>query len=190
MLKRKLPPWLALLVLFVCAPQHQAAAEESLPELVRRVKPAVVSVITYNEKGEVAVTGSGFFVRPGQVLTNFHVVEAAARAEIRTFEGKGKTYAVAGILDVDEEGDLALLGVEVPAERARVSETTTVMPEEGERVFVIGNPLRLEGSVGEGFNGRNPTARPRAKTRGVRPLCRDSRRCQPLYVETVSGAVL
>ena len=151
MLKRKLPLWLALLVLFVCAPQHQAAAEESLPELIRRVKPAVVSVITYNDKGEVAVTGSGFFVRPGQVLTNFHVVEAATRAEIRTFEGKGKTYPVAGVLDVDEEGDLALLGVEVPAERARVSETTTVMPEEGERIFVIGNPLRLEGSVSDGI---------------------------------------
>jgi hypothetical protein len=150
MSKRKLPPWLALLVLFVCAPS-QVSAEESLPELIRRVKPAVVSVITYNEKGEVAVTGSGFFVRPGQVLTNFHVVEAAARAEIRTFEGKGKTYPVAGLIDVDEEGDLALLGVEVPAERARVSETTTVMPEEGERIFVIGNPLRLEGSVSDGI---------------------------------------
>ncbi len=150
MLNRKLPPWLALLVLFVCAPS-QADAEESLPELIRRVKPAVVSVITYNEKGEVAVTGSGFFVRPGQVLTNFHVVEAAARAEVRTFEGKGKTYAVAGLIDVDEEGDLALLGVEVPAERSRVSETTTVMPEEGERIFVIGNPLRLEGSVSDGI---------------------------------------
>ncbi|HEU4598023.1 MAG TPA: tetratricopeptide repeat-containing serine protease family protein [Pyrinomonadaceae bacterium] len=150
MLKRKLPPWLALLVLFVCAPS-QASAEESLPELIRRVKPAVVSVITYNDKGEVAVTGSGFFVRPGQVLTNFHVVEAASRAEIRTFEGKGKTYPVAGLIDVDEEGDLALLGVEVPAERARVSETTTVMPEEGERIFVIGNPLRLEGSVSDGI---------------------------------------
>jgi hypothetical protein len=150
MLNRKLPPWLALLVLFVCAPS-QAAAEESLPELIRRVKPAVVSVITYNEKGEVAVTGSGFFVRPGQVLTNFHVVEAAARVEVRTFEGKGKTYPVAGVIDVDEEGDLALLGVEIPAERSRVSETTTVMPEEGERIFVIGNPLRLEGSVSDGI---------------------------------------
>jgi Flp pilus assembly protein TadD len=150
MLNRKLPPWLALLVLFVCAPS-QALAEESLPELIRRVKPAVVSVITYNDKGEVAVTGSGFFIRPGQVLTNFHVVEAAHHAEIRTFEGKGKTYEVAGLIDVDEEGDLALLSVEVPAERARVSETTTVMPEEGERIFVIGNPLRLEGSVSDGI---------------------------------------
>ncbi|MDT7780758.1 MAG: serine protease Do [Acidobacteriota bacterium] len=150
MLKRKLPPWLALLafLFFVAA---QARAEESLPELIRRVKPSVVSVITYNSKGEVALTGSGFFVRPGQVLTNLHVIEGAHHAEIRTFDGKGKTYAVAGLAGLDEDGDLALLSVEMPAERASVVETSASVPEEGERIFVIGNPLRLEGSVADGI---------------------------------------
>jgi hypothetical protein len=70
---------------------------------------------------------------------------------VRTFEGKGKTYTVAGLTSVDEDGDLAVLGVEMPAERASVVETTAAVPEEGERVFVIGNPLRLEGSVADGI---------------------------------------
>jgi outer membrane protein assembly factor BamD (BamD/ComL family) len=149
MLKRKLPPWLALLALvFFAASAH---GEESLPELIRRVKPSVVSVITYNSKGEVALTGSGFFVRPGQVLTNLHVIEGAHHVEIRTFEGKGKTYAVAGLTSVDEDGDLALLSVEMPTERASVVEMSAAIPEEGERIFVIGNPLRLEGSVADGI---------------------------------------
>jgi tetratricopeptide (TPR) repeat protein len=150
MLKRKLPPWLALLaLLFFCA--ASARADESLPELIRRVKPSVVSVITYNANGEVALTGSGFFVRPGEVLTNLHVVEGAHHAEIRTFDGKGKTYAVAGLAAVDEDGDLALLRVEMPAERASLVEMSAAVPEEGERIFVIGNPLRLEGSVADGI---------------------------------------
>lgn len=149
MLKRKLPPWLALLALFFFA--AGARAQESLPELIRRVKPSVVSVITYNAKGEVALTGSGFFVRPGRVLTNLHVVEGAHRAEVRTFEGKGKTYAVEGLTSVDEDGDLAVLSVDMPAERASVVETSLAAPEEGERIFVIGNPLRLEGSVADGI---------------------------------------
>jgi hypothetical protein len=149
MLKRKLPPWLALatILVFSCA----AFADDPLPELVRRVKPSVVSVITYNAAGEVALTGSGFFIRPGEVLTNLHVVEGAHHAEIRTFEGKGKTYQVAGLLNVDREGDLAVLSVGMPAERAHVAETTAVIPEEGEKIFVIGNPLRLEGSVADGI---------------------------------------
>jgi tetratricopeptide (TPR) repeat protein len=149
-MKRKLPPWLALLALFVFA-ASASASEESLPELVRRVKPSVVSVITYNAAGEVALTGSGFFIRPGQVLTNLHVVEGAHHAEIRTFEGKGKTYKVAGLVEVDEDGDLAVLSVDMPAGRASVVETTSVIPDEGERIFVIGNPLRLEGSVADGI---------------------------------------
>ena len=150
MYKRKLPPWLALILLFAAA-AAPASAEESLPELIRRVKPSVVSVITYNAAGEVAVTGSGFFIRPGQVMTNLHVVEGASRVEVRTFEGKGKTYPVAGLAGVDADGDLALLSVEMPAERSRVAETTETLPEEGERIFVIGNPLRLEGSVSDGI---------------------------------------
>ena len=149
MLKRKLPPWLALVALLVFAASTRA--EDSLPELIRRVKPSVVSVITYNAAGEVALTGSGFFVRPGQVLTNLHVVEGAHHAEIRTFEGKGKTYQVSGLVNVDREGDLVVLSVDMPAERARVAETTAVIPEEGEKIFVIGNPLRLEGSVADGI---------------------------------------
>jgi hypothetical protein len=150
MLKRKLPPWLALLALFFFC-SAAAAQGESLPELIRRVKPSVVSVITYNAKGEVALTGTGFFVAPGRVLTNLHVVEGAHHAEVRTFEGKGKTYRVAGLTTVDEDGDLAVLGVEMPPERAPLVETATAAPEEGERVFVIGNPLRLEGSVADGI---------------------------------------
>ena len=149
MLRRKLPPCLALLALFVFT--VPALAGESLPELVRRVKPAVVSVITYNASGEVALTGSGFFVHPGRVLTNLHVVEGAARVEVRTFEGKGKTYLVGGLAAADEEGDLALLSVEMPSGRADVAPLASAVPEEGERIFVIGNPLRLEGSVSDGI---------------------------------------
>ncbi|HZI19557.1 MAG TPA: tetratricopeptide repeat-containing serine protease family protein [Pyrinomonadaceae bacterium] len=150
---RKFPLWLALCVLFVFAQTAAATSgpEESLPELIRRVKPSVVSVITYNASGEVGLTGSGFFVRPGEVVTNLHVVEGARRVEVRTFEGKGKTYPVAGLRAVDEDGDLAVLQVEMPAERAPVVRVSNVLPEEGERIFVIGNPLRLEGSVSDGI---------------------------------------
>src|SRR4029079_620385 len=56
-----------------------------------------------------------------------------------------------GVLAIDEEGDLALLSVDVPADRARSSEIARVLPEEGEQIVVIGNPLKLEGSVTDGI---------------------------------------
>src|ERR687891_579191 len=126
-------------------------AQESLPALVKRVKPAVVAIATYDASGEALMTGSGFFLRPGQVVTNLHVVRGAARAEIKTLDGKGKVYPVTGALAVDEEGDLALLNVEMPLERARTSELASELPDDGETIFVIGNPLKLEGSVTDGI---------------------------------------
>ena len=126
-------------------------SQETLPELVRRVKPAVVAIATYDSQGEALMTGSGFFVRPGQVVTNLHVIRGARRCEIKTLEGKGKVFPVAGTLAIDEEGDLALLSVEMPPERARASEVSALLPDEGETIFVIGNPLKLEGSVSDGI---------------------------------------
>jgi tetratricopeptide (TPR) repeat protein len=151
MLKYRFPLWLAFLFFALIAPRATTAQEVSLPDLIRRVKPAVVSIITYDAKGDALMTGSGFFIRPGEVVTNVHVIEGARRAEIRTLDGKGKTYPVAGVLASDDEGDLTILSVSLPPDRTHQLELSTTMPEEGESVFIIGNPLRLEGSVSNGI---------------------------------------
>jgi tetratricopeptide (TPR) repeat protein len=138
---------LALALLLTASVQ----AQEGLPALVKRVKPAVVAIATYDANGEALMTGSGFFLNPGQVVTNLHVIRGAARAEIKTLDGKGKVYPVTGALAVDEEGDLALLNIEMPLQPTRVSELARELPDEGEPIFVIGNPLKLEGSVSDGI---------------------------------------
>src|SRR3989442_14130995 len=149
MSKRNVPRLLLILLSLIIA--ESASAQDSLPELVRRARPSVVAVASYDAKGEPLATGSGFFLHPGQVLTNLHVIRGAFRAEIRTLDGKGRVFPVAGMLSIDDEGDLALLSVNIPAERARPLEVSAVLPEDGEKIFVIGNPLRLEGSVSDGI---------------------------------------
>jgi hypothetical protein len=110
-----------------------------------------VSVLTYDAKGEPLISGTGFFIRAGEVVTNMHVIKNAHRVEIHTLEGKGRTYPVAGALAVDDEADLALLRVDLPADRSKPLNLTTSLPDEGEPIFLIGNPLRLEGSVSDGI---------------------------------------
>jgi len=155
MIKRSYPrlfplAFILLVATFARAAEH--AADETLPNLVKRVKPAVVAIATYDANGEALMTGSGFFLRPGQVVTNLHVIRGAVRAEIKTLDGKGKVFPVNGTLAVDEEGDLALLGVEMPgASAGRSTELAKDLPDEGETIFVIGNPLKLEGSVSDGI---------------------------------------
>jgi len=168
MIKRRLP--LCLVLLFVCAAATaQAQTEASLPELVRRVKPAVVAIVTYDAKGNPLMSGSGFFVRPGQVITNMHVIEGARRVEVKTLDGKGRIYNSAGALAVDEEGDLALLSVEMPAERAHSSELQTTLPDEGEKIFVITIPYGLKDQY------RTASSRPCAKCRTSATSCRSPR---------------
>jgi S1-C subfamily serine protease len=58
---------------------------------------------------------------------------------------------VNGTIAIDEEGDLALLSVDTPTERPRSTELASDLPDEGEPIFVIGNPLKLEGSVSDGI---------------------------------------
>jgi len=155
MIKRSYYPRLlpfALILLVASFGRASVHADETLPNLVKRVKPAVVAIATYDASGEALMTGSGFFLRPGQVVTNLHVIRGAVRAEIKTLDGKGKVFPVNGTLAVDEEGDLALLGVDMPVERAaRSTELAKDLPDEGESIFVIGNPLKLEGSVSDGI---------------------------------------
>jgi len=147
--KNSYPRLFPLALVLLLAPAIYA--QENLPALVKRVKPSVVAIATYDANGEALMTGSGFFLRPGQVVTNLHVVRGAVRAEIKTLDGKGKIFPVNGTLAVDEEGDLALLSVEMPLERARPTELASDLPDEGEPIFVIGNPLKLEGSVSDGI---------------------------------------
>jgi S1-C subfamily serine protease len=146
---RTYPRLFSIALLLLLTPAIRA--QETLPALVKKVKPAVVAIATYDANGEAVMTGSGFFLRPGQVVTNLHVVRGSVRAEIKTLDGKGKVYPVNGTLAVDEEGDLALLSVDMPLERARTTELASELPDEGEPIFVIGNPLKLEGSVSDGI---------------------------------------
>ena len=138
------------LVLFLLTALSPALmAQESVPDLVRRVKPAVVTIIVYDEKDKVAGSGSGFFVAPDRVVTNQHVVEGAYRAEVKMISGN--VYSVKGLLAADGEADIVLLQVDVPATLVNPLIVSRTSPQEGESVVVIGNPLGfLEGSVSTG----------------------------------------
>src|SRR5678815_3579139 len=134
MIKRSYPRLFSFALILLVASFGRASvhADETLPNLVKRVKPAVVAIATYDASGEALMTGSGFFLRPGQVVTNLHVIRGAVRAEIKTLDGKGKVYPVNGAVAVDEEGDLALMSVDIPADRPRSTELASELPDEGE----------------------------------------------------------
>lgn len=124
-------------------------AQDNLPELVRRIKPSAVSIETFDDRGNLVSRGSGFFIATDKVVTNRHVIEKSAKAQISLVNGK--KFDAKAILAVDAESDLALLQVDVPSYMAFPLLIERNTPQEGESVVVIGNPFGLEGSVSNGI---------------------------------------
>ncbi len=126
-----------------------AAAQDFLPELVKRIKPSAVAIETFDQKGNTLSRGSGFFVAADKIITNRHVIEKSSRVEIHLMDGR--KFISRGAVAVDGEGDLAILQVDIPNNRAVPLPIVRNVPQEGESIVVIGNPFGLEGSVTNGI---------------------------------------
>ena len=124
-------------------------APDSIAALAARVIPAVVSI---SVKGSSSSgTGSGFFLDSnGYILTNNHVVEAAATRGTITVElSNGKKYG-AKLMGRDNSYDLAVLKIDVtsaPTLQLGNSDLAQVV----DSVIAIGSPLGLSGTVTSGI---------------------------------------
>jgi S1-C subfamily serine protease/Flp pilus assembly protein TadD len=123
---------------------------ESLPSLIKRIKPSTVIIFAYDDKGKFLQLGSGFFIsQNGDVITNYHVIQGASSAEIKTADGK--TYPITYIVAGDESNDLIRLSVNIPSQDVYPLSLSKIIPEVGERIIVYGSPLGLENTVSDGI---------------------------------------
>ena len=105
-------------------------------------------------------TGSGFFVGPNQVATNYHVIEGLLIARARLvggvkLVGEEEIYIIEDIVVYNKEWDLAVVkvrevksaGIDVPALPLGDSDAVQI----GETIYVAGNPQGLEGTFTKGI---------------------------------------
>jgi S1-C subfamily serine protease len=120
-----------------------------LPDLVDRIAPAVVHVVT------AEVQGSGFALDPdGYIVTNAHVIGTATEASVKFKEGYFRDGELKG---VDPTSDLAVLRVK-DDELATLPLRPLKSVRVGESVLAIGSPVGLEWSVSAGIvSGTNRT---------------------------------
>ena len=129
------------------------AALPNLPDLVERVRPAVVAidtVVTARRSRQGQGLGTGVVIdRQGHILTNFHVVEGADQVTVELADG---TTARAQVVGSDPGNDLAVVKVSLPAgvlTPARFANSDAIRL--GEPVFAIGNPFNLKYTVTSGI---------------------------------------
>lgn len=128
--------------------QVKAAASESktVQELAERLSSQVFRVDIFDYGGRLIGSGSAVAVTTTDVVTNYHVVADAWKAELVT-EG-GTRHPVLGMTAFNQSQDLALLRVSGPLEP--VTRRTTPV-KTGEEVVAIGSPVGLINTVSTGI---------------------------------------
>ena len=131
-------------------PKQKEETTENLPSLIKRIKPSTVIIFVYDDKGEFLKLGSGFFIsQNGDVVTNYHVIQGASSAEIKTADEK--TYPITYIVAGDKQNDVIRLSVNIPFKDVHPLSLSKTSPEVGERIIVYGSPLGLENTVSDGI---------------------------------------
>jgi len=118
-------------------------------EIAKLVFPSVAMLLMEDKNGQVISQGSGFFVKPHIIATNFHVIAGASAGYVKII-GRKTLFRVRGVVSVDREHDLALL--RVPKVKGPVLRLGSVdLTAVGDKVYAVGNPLGLEGTFSEGI---------------------------------------
>src|SRR5687767_5507497 len=153
------------------------ALSASFAEIARRVEPAVVNIVTTQAQIEVSEkdedkedqsdknplldmfrrqprrptrgVGSGFIVSPqGYILTNYHVVEDAARIKVGLQSGEEYRGEVVGF---DPETDVAVIKIAVQKELPTVTLGDSNAAQVGDWVLAMGSPFGLDQTVTAGI---------------------------------------
>jgi hypothetical protein len=114
------------------APAMPPPPPASLEEVVSRVVPAVASIVSGQARG------TGFFVRPDQVLTNAHVVEGQTSVRLQV----GETSYTARVVTIAAGTDLAVLQVYNPnPKQPTLRLGSAAKARVGEEVIAVGSAL-------------------------------------------------
>jgi S1-C subfamily serine protease len=137
------------------APTYDAEEQNNIA-IYKRVTPSVVNItsttLVFNffygavpQQGQ----GSGFILdKAGHILTNFHVVANANRG-IKVQLSNKRSYD-AKVIGTDKVHDLALLQIEAPG-LVPVTLADSSMLSVGQKVYAIGNPFGLNGTMTRGI---------------------------------------
>lgn len=132
-----------------------ALINQATQALAEKVKPSVVHVSTSGylrnsqsgPRGFYTSSGSGFvYDNNGHIVTNAHVVAAADELEVQFSNGEKRP---AQFIGSDVRSDIAV--VKVDPGRLHAADRSTLLPEQGDRVFAFGSPFDFRFSMSSGI---------------------------------------
>ena len=122
---------------------------QTVPEIAEKALAATVYLEMQDSNGKPLGFGSGFFVTPNLIATNYHVIAGAASGTAKLV-GKSTIYKIEGFTATNKYNDLALLKVSASGINPLPIGNSDAV-KIGETVYVAGNPKGLEGTFSDGI---------------------------------------
>lgn len=117
-------------------------------EIAKATLNSVVLLEMDDPAGQPLSLGSGFFVSDVLIATNAHVIEGAGSGTAKLVGGTQK-MRILGTVAVDPHADIAIVMVTGHAPPLKLAPEKSIVL--GDQVYVVGNPLGLEGTFSEGI---------------------------------------
>ena len=125
--------------------------QKTVREITQKALASTVLLVAQDAKDKIIGRGSGFVVHDDQIVSNFHVVEDAAKVYAKLV-GKETLFDIKGIIAIDRENDLVLLDVPDDFEAPPLDLADSEAVQVSDPVYVVGNPQGfLEGTVSQGI---------------------------------------
>ncbi|MBV9111084.1 MAG: trypsin-like peptidase domain-containing protein, partial [Gemmatimonadetes bacterium] len=137
-------------------PRAQAPAPQPTPrEIAASAHASLLMIRAIAANGDTVGLGTGFVISPdGLFITNYHVIEEAAKLEVSLLDGPSWTQV--SVVSEDPASDLALM--QLPAHDLHALKLgSDQQMEVGDKVYVMGNPLGMGGTFTDGMvSGKRP----------------------------------
>ena len=147
---RALSPGL-LLFMFLGA---SSADGQTAQEVAKKAFGSTVLLVMEDANGQPLSLGSGFFVRDGEVASNLHVVEGAARGYAKLVGQKTK-YDIEGITTIDPQRDLVVIKISASGSPTLALGSSNAV-QVGESIYAVGNPQGVGRHVLAGNRQQHP----------------------------------
>lgn len=127
------------------------SCKPNLKEIVNDTEKATFIIYAYDEYGSPKGTGSGFFIdSKGIGITNYHVLDGAVKAILKTSDEK--EYEIYQVLASDRKWDIIKFSVKNTDNiKFEYLDFANKEVEKGDKVYNISSPMGLEASVSEGI---------------------------------------
>ena len=133
----------ALLLCFI-------SCQKSIKKIISDTEEATFIIYTYDEFGSPNGSGSGFFIdKKGIAITNYHVLDGAVKAIIKTADGK--EYEIDSVLVSDQNWDIIKFSIKSDNATFKYLSFAKNKIEKGDKIYNISSPLGLEKTVSDGI---------------------------------------